>query len=83
MPSSSAIKKWKKMNGDQGNKANPTASKTNKKAEIAKGICFHCNQEGYWKRNCPKYLTEKKKAKQNKCDFLVLETCLVENDNST
>ncbi|KAA0058181.1 gag/pol protein [Cucumis melo var. makuwa] len=35
-----------------------------KKAKAAKGICFHCNQEGHWKRNCPKYLAEKKKAKQ-------------------
>ncbi|TYK01209.1 gag/pol protein [Cucumis melo var. makuwa] len=64
MPSSSGNKKWKKKNGGQGNKANLAAAKTTKKAKAAKGICFHCNQEGHWKRNCPKYLAEKKKAKQ-------------------
>ncbi|KAA0066490.1 gag/pol protein [Cucumis melo var. makuwa] len=64
MPSSSGNKKWKKKKGGQGNKANLAAAKTTKKAKAAKGICFHCNQEGHWKRNCPKYLAEKKKAKQ-------------------
>ncbi|KAL4033283.1 hypothetical protein IC575_006370 [Cucumis melo] len=83
MPSSSGNKKWKKKKGGQGNKANLAAAKTTKKAKAAKGICFHCNQEGHWKRNCPKYLAEKKKAKQGKYDLLVLETCLVENDDST
>ncbi|XP_022139260.1 uncharacterized protein LOC111025819 [Momordica charantia] len=30
---------------------------------VAKGICFHCNQDEHWKRNCPKYLAEKKAEK--------------------
>ncbi|KAA0026286.1 gag/pol protein [Cucumis melo var. makuwa] len=80
--SSSGNKKWEKEKGGQGNKANPATAKTSKKAKVAKGICFHCNQEGYWKRNCPKYLVEKKKIKQGKYDLLVLKTCLVENDDS-
>jgi len=35
-------------------------------------------------RNCPKYLAQKKTEKeaQGKYDLLVLETCLVENENS-
>ncbi|TYK16397.1 retrovirus-related pol polyprotein from transposon tnt 1-94 [Cucumis melo var. makuwa] len=64
--SSSGIKKWKKKKSGQGNKSNLVVAKTSKKAKVAKRICFHCNQEGYWKRNCPKYLAKKKKAKQGK-----------------
>ncbi|XP_050115498.1 uncharacterized protein LOC126593461 isoform X2 [Malus sylvestris] len=28
--------------------------------DISKGICYHCNGLGHWKRNCPKYLSEKR-----------------------
>ena len=28
-----------------------------------KGKCFHCSQDGHWKRNCKKYLDELKKKK--------------------
>ncbi|TYK23897.1 gag/pol protein [Cucumis melo var. makuwa] len=67
VPSSSGTKNWKKKKkGGQGNKAKPVAAKMSKKAKVAKGICFHCIQEGRWKRNCPKYVAENKKAKQGK-----------------
>ncbi|TYK25935.1 gag/pol protein [Cucumis melo var. makuwa] len=53
------------------------------KAKVAiKGKCFHCNVDGHWKRNCPKYLA-KKKEKEGKYDLLELETCLVENDQNS
>ena len=60
----------------------------NKKGKVVepkrKGKCFHCNQDGHWKRNCKKYLDElKQKKKQGKLDLLVMETCLVENDFSS
>ncbi|KAK8616633.1 hypothetical protein V6N13_116603 [Hibiscus sabdariffa] len=28
------------------------------------GNCFHCEKSGHWKRNCPVYLEEVKKAKE-------------------
>ncbi|KAA0048103.1 gag/pol protein [Cucumis melo var. makuwa] len=50
-----------------------------------KGKCYHCGENGHSLINCPKYLTQKKAEKeaQDKYDLLVLETCLVENENST
>ena len=62
VPSSFGTKKWKEKMGGRGNKVNSTIAKTSKKVKAAKGICFHCNQEGHQKRNYPKYLAEKKKA---------------------
>ena len=61
---------------------------TNRKRKFPnanKGKYFHCNENKHWKRNCPKYLVEKKveKAQQGKYDLLVVEICLVEYDNST
>ena len=41
-------------------------------------------KKGHWKRNCLKYLAEKKveKAQQGKYDLLVVKICLVEYDYS-
>ena len=34
--------------------------------------CFYCNVTGHWKRNCPKYLADKKDGKVNEGIF---DTC--------
>ena len=33
------------------------------KSTIEQGKCFHYNVIGFWKRNCPTYLADLKKAK--------------------
>ena len=47
--------------------------------------CFYCKQTGHWKRNCPKYLAEKKDGKVNKgiCDIHVIDVYLTNARSST
>src|SRR4051812_39472657 len=33
--------------------------------------CFYCKGNGHWKRNCPKYLADKKDGKVNKSIFMI------------
>ena len=33
--------------------------------------CFYCKGIGHWKRNCPKYLADKKDGKVNKGIFVI------------
>ena len=56
-----------------------------KKKIVDKGKCFHCNKDGHWKWNYPKYLVEKRAENENKgkYDLLVVQICLMQNDNST
>ena len=63
----------------------PTTTAKGKKSVVEKGKCFYCSGDGHWKRNCPKYLVDKKAGKENqgKYDLMVLETCIVENNDST
>ncbi|CAL9021114.1 unnamed protein product [Prunus brigantina] len=41
----------------------PKGKITKKKAKEPKGICFYCNENGHWKRNCKKYLASLNKNK--------------------
>ena len=70
----------------QMNKGKRKTPKQNKvKKTTKKGKRYHCDENGHWLRNYLKYLAQKKAEKeaQGKYDLLVLETCLVENENST
>ena len=56
----------KKPNKSKGNGKGKAVAKPSTKAlkptgGVAKeGKCFYCNKQGHWKRNCPKYLEDKK-----------------------
>ena len=47
--------------------------------------CFYCKGTGHSKRNCPKYLADKKDGKVNKgiCDIHVIDVYLTNTRNST
>ena len=47
--------------------------------------CYYCKGSGHWKRNCPKYLADKKDGKVNKgiCDIHVIDVYLTSSHSST
>ena len=47
----------------------PDAGKKKKNGPKPKTECFYCKGKGHWKRNCPKYLADKKDGKVNKGIF--------------
>ena len=51
-----------------------------KKTDKSKGKCFHCNQKGHWKNDCPKFLA--KQQKQGMSQLFVIETCFVARDTT-
>ncbi|KAA0043002.1 gag/pol protein [Cucumis melo var. makuwa] len=80
-PSSSGSEKIQKRKEGKGKRRTIAAEGKGKNKVAIKGKCFHSNDDEHWKKNCPKYLV-KKKEKEGKYDLLVLETCLVENDQN-
>ena len=46
----------------EGKMAKKKGKETTPKETSSKGICFHCGQNGHWKRNCKAYLESKNKV---------------------
>ncbi|KAI5435577.1 hypothetical protein KIW84_022119 [Lathyrus oleraceus] len=54
-------KQGDKGKGKEVAKPKPTVAALKPSGGIEKeGTCFHCGKTGHWKRNCPKYLEDKK-----------------------
>jgi hypothetical protein len=50
-----------KEKGKEVAKPKPTVAALKPSGGIAKeGTCFHCGKTAHWKRNCPKYLEDRK-----------------------
>ena len=57
----------------KGVKGKSKAKSKNKVGPYTKGKgCFHCNEAGHWKRNCPLYLEEIKKNGSKASTFMYL-----------
>ena len=69
------IDKINKKKGKKGfkKKLNPKAGIFKKKVKkvSAKGTCYHCGKEGYWKKNCKEYLATVKSASVAKVLYMI------------
>ena len=61
--------KGKKGNFKKNNKQVAAPVKKPKAGPKPESECFYCKGNGHWKRNCPKYLVDKKDGKVNKGIF--------------
>src|SRR3954469_5223978 len=77
--------KGKKGNFKKNGKQVATQVKKPKSGPKPKTECFYCKGTGHWKRNCPKYLADKKDDKVNKgiCDIHVIDVYLTNARSST
>ena len=74
-------KNFKKDSKDVVAPGKPVAGKKSKNGPKPKTECFYCKGKGHWKRNCPKYLANKKAGNTNvgeRSNFKIfLRTCKI------
>src|SRR3990170_434170 len=70
--------KGKKGNFKKNGKQVAAQVKKPKSGPKPESECFYCKGTGHWKRNCPKYLADKKDGKVHKgiCDIHVIDVYL-------
>ena len=75
----------KKGNFKKNSKQVATQEKKPKPGPKPETECFYCKQTGHWKRNCLKYLADKKDGKVNKgiCDIHVIDVYLTSTRSSS
>src|SRR3954463_8810091 len=56
-----------KRKGSKGGKPIAVLEKKPRVGPKSDTECYYCKGTGHWKRNCPKYLADKKAGKANKC----------------
>src|SRR6187399_259521 len=78
-------RKGKKGNFKKNSKTVATPTKKPKSGAKPETECFYYKGTGHWKRNCPKYLADKKDVKVNKgiCDIHVIDVYLTNDRSST
>ena len=71
--------KGKKGNFKKNGKQVATQVKKPKSVPKPETKCFYCKGTGHWRRNCPKYLVDKKDGKVNKgiLDIHVIDVYLL------
>ena len=77
-------KNFKKDGKDVAAPGKPVARKKSKNGPKPETECFYCKEKGHWKRNCPKYLADKK-ADNTKgiCDIHVIDVYLTSTRSSS
>ena len=71
-------KKGKRDSFKKGGQRAAAPAKKSRKGPKSDTECFYCKGTGHWKRNCPKYLADKKagNVKQGICDIHVIDVYL-------
>ena len=77
-------KNFKKDGKSVAASGKPDAGKKKKNGPKPETECFYCKGKGHWKRNCPKYLADKKAGNvKGICDIHVIDVYLTSARSSS